>query len=291
MLFKEEQAYLRLASEIIEKGTVTVDRTGVGTRALFGKTMEFDLTDGKIPLPSTRKVPIRFMPIELQWFISGDTNVKFLLDNNVSIWNSWVDPATAVYDQDPQNYLKHIEAQGAIKLDSDYKEVFKHLDTTVVNSTVAMLTGKALPDQRLLSGSIGDGAYGAQWRKWEDIRSVKESQLPDFLSKGYSELARHNVQTEIKKPFLNHESLELSKFETVTEVTPHVIVQKKIDQLQGVIDLIKNNPASRRIIVSAWNVGRLDQMSLPPCHTIFQYNVRIDQGIKYLTCNLYCRKH
>lgn len=291
MLFKEEQAYLRLASEIIEKGTVTVDRTGVGTRALFGKTMEFDLTDGKIPLPSTRKVPIRFMPIELQWFISGDTNVKFLLDNNVSIWNSWVIPETATYDRDPQNFLKQIEAQGAIKLDSDYKEVFKHLDTTVVNSTVAMLTGKSLPQERLLSGSIGDGAYGAQWRKWEDTRSVDEKQLQHFLDQGYTELARHQVQKEIKVPVQDHDSLELNHTETITEVIPHVVVQKKIDQLQEAIDLIRHNPASRRILVSAWNVGRLDQMALPPCHTLFQFNVREEGGVKYLTCNLYCRKH
>lgn len=291
MLFKEEKAYLNIVNDILSNGTDTIDRTGVGTKAVFGKTMEFDLTDGKIPMLSTRMVPTRFMPIELQWFISGDTNIKFLLDHNVKIWNSWVKEGTAVYDNDPQNYIKELEQIGVIKLDAMYKEVFKHVDTNVVNATVAMLTGKKVPTARLLSGSIGDGAYGAQWRKWEDLRSVKETELPDMLKMGYTELARHNVNAESKVPVLNHETLEVASYQTVTDIIPHVIVQKKIDQLQTAIDLIRDNPFSRRILVSAWNAGRLDQMVLPPCHTLFQFNVREADGVKYLTCNLYCRKH
>lgn len=289
MLFKEEMLYRNILNDILTNGSKHEDRTKVGTLAVFGKTMEFDLTDGKIPLLSTRQVPIRFMPIELQWFISGDTNIKFLLNNNVNIWNSWVIPSTAVYDTDPQNFLKNLDAQGVIKLDDNYKEVFKHLDSSVVNSTVAMLTGKPVPEKRLLSGSIGDGAYGAQWRKWEDIRSIKEEELPVYLNNNYKEVARHQVNIEDKLPVFNHDTLEITSWTIITDVEQRVLVQKKIDQLQDAIDLIKHNPNSRRIIVSAWNVGRLDQMSLPACHSLFQFNVRESNGVKYLTCNLYCR--
>ena len=291
MLFKEEKAYLSIVNDIIENGTKHRDRTGVGTRAVFGRMMEFDLTDNKIPMLSTRKVPTRFMPIELVWFISGDTNIKYLLDNNVNIWNSWVNADTAVYDNDPKNYIKELEKQGVIKLDEHFKEVYNHMDVSAVNAVVSMLTGKQVPDSRLLSGSIGDGAYGAQWRKWEDIRTVSVEELPALADKGYKELARFNENVETKVADRDHDTLEVKGYKNITDVVERVIVQKKIDQLKEVIDQIQNNENSRRIIVSAWNPGRLDQMQLPPCHSLFQFNVRRgDDGTKYLTCNLYCRK-
>ena len=265
MLFKEEKAYLAIANDIIENGSTHKDRTGVGTRAVFGRTMDFDLTDGKIPLISTRQVPNRFMPIELVWFISGDTDIKYLLENNVNIWNSWVKPETAVYDNDPKNFIKELEKQGVIKLDENFKEVYNHMDTAAVNAVVGMLTGKKVPDSRLLSGSIGDGAYGAQWRKWEDIRIVSVEEVQAFIDKGYKELARFNENVESKIEDRDHDTLEVKGYKAITDVVERVIVQKKIDQLKQVIDQINNNENSRRIIMSAWNVGRLDQMQLPPC--------------------------
>ena len=290
MLFKEEKAYLSIVNDIIENGTKHQDRTGVGTRAVFGRMMEFDLTDNKIPMLSTRKVPTRFMPIELVWFISGDTNIKYLLDNNVNIWNSWVNADTAVYDNDPKNYIKELEKQGVIKLDEHFKEVYNHMDVSAVNAVVSMLTGKQVPDSRLLSGSIGDGAYGAQWRKWEDIRTVSVEELPALADKGYKELARFNENVETKVADRDHDTLEVKGYKNITDVVERVIVQKKIDQLKEVIDQIQNNENSRRIIVSAWNPGRLDQMQLPPCHSLFQFNVRRgEDGTKYLTCSLFCR--
>ena len=290
MLFKEEKAYLAIANDIIENGSTHKDRTGVGTRAVFGRTMDFDLTDGKIPMLSTRKVPTRFMPIELVWFISGDTNIKYLLENNVNIWNSWVKPETAVYDNDPKNFIKELEKQGVIKLDENFKEVYNHMDTAAVNAVVGMLTGKKVPDSRLLSGSIGDGAYGAQWRKWEDIRIVSVEEVQAFTDKGYKELARFNENVETKIEDRDHDTLEVKGYKAITDVVERVIVQKKIDQLKEVIDQINNNENSRRIILSAWNVGRLDQMQLPPCHTMALWNVRrAEDGTKYLTCSLVCR--
>lgn len=265
MLFKEEKAYLAIANDIIQNGSTHKDRTGVGTRAVFGRTMEFDLTDGKIPMLSTRKVPIRFLPIELVWFISGDTNIKFLLDNNVNIWNSWVIPETAKYDNDPQNFLKELEKQGVIKLDERYKDVFRELDTSLVNATVAAVTGKEVPTSRLLAGSIGDGAYGAQWRKWEDIRTIPLEDVEKFEAKGYKKLATYIENVDGKKPIRDPETQEIVGYEDIIDVVERAIVKKNIDQLQNVIDQINNNENSRRIIVSAWNVGRLDQMALPPC--------------------------
>lgn len=291
MLFKEEKNYLSIVNEIINTGSDHKDRTGVGTKAVFGKTMEFDLTDNKIPILSTRKVPVRFMPIELVWFISGDTDIKYLLDNNVNIWNSWVKPETAVYDNDPKNYIKELEKQGLIKLDSNYKEVFKHMDTAAVNAVVGMLTGKSVPENRLLSGSIGEGAYGTQWRKWEDIRLVERHEVQDFISKGYKELTSYTENVERKVSYRDHDTLEAKDSKVFTDVVERVVIQKKIDQLQNVIDQIRDNEHSRRIILSAWNVGRLDQAQLPPCHSLVQWNVRRgEDNVKYLTCNLYCRK-
>jgi thymidylate synthase len=165
------------------------------------------------------------------------------------------------------------------------------MDTAAVNAVVGMLTGKKVPDSRLLSGSIGDGAYGAQWRKWEDIRIISVEEVQVFIDKGYKELARFNENVETKIEDRDHDTLEVKGYKTITDVVERVIVQKKIDQLKEVINQINNNENSRRIIMSAWNVGRLDQMQLPPCHSLTQWNVRRgEDGTKYLTCNLYCRK-
>ena len=276
MKVTEENKYINIVSDIIHNGSRHTDRTGVGTRALFGKMMEFDLTDGKIPLPSTRKVPIRFLPIELVWFISGSTDIKFLLDNNVNIWNSWVIPETAVYDNNPRNIVKHFEKQGVIKLDKDYEEVFNHMDTMGINSLVSMLTGKPIPENILLSGSIGEGAYGAQWRKWDDTRLINykdDKEYKKLIGLGYKDM-----NDDIYPGLVSESSPELR------------VMNKKIDQLADAIELIKNNPHSRRIIVSAWNTGKLDLMALPPCHTLFQFNVREDSdSVKYLSTTLFCR--
>lgn len=276
MKFAEENKYINIVSDIIHNGSRHMDRTGVGTRALFGKMMEFDLTDGKIPLPSTRKVPTRFLPIELVWFISGSTDIKFLLDNNVNIWNSWVIPETAVYDNNPRNIVKHFEKQGVIKLDKDYEEVFNHMDTVGINSLVSMLTGKPIPENILVSGSIGEGAYGAQWRKWDDTRLINYKDDKEY--KKLIDLGYKDMNDDIYPGLVSESSPELR------------VMNKKIDQLAKAIDLIKNNPNSRRIIVSAWNAGKLDLMALEPCHTLFQFNVREDSdSVKYLSTTLFCR--
>lgn len=151
--------YTDLLRHVLEKGVRKDDRTGTGTISTFGYQMRFDLSEG-FPLLTTKKVHLKSIIHELLWFLAGDTNVKYLQDNGVRIWNEWASP-----DGD----LGHI--------------------------------------------------YGYQWRSWP---------APD---------GRH------------------------------------IDQISEVIDTIRNNPDSRRIIVSAWNVGDLDRMNLPPCHAFFQFYV------------------
>ena len=151
--------YLDLLNRIITKGTQKGDRTGTGTISIFGNQMRFNLEEG-FPLLTTKKLHLKSIIHELLWFLNGDTNVKYLQDNGVRIWNEWADE----------------------------------------------------------NGELGP-VYGHQWRSWPD----------------------YNGGT--------------------------------IDQIQGIVDQLKNNPDSRRMIVSAWNVAEVDRMALPPCHTMFQFYV------------------
>ena len=154
-----ENQYLDLLRDILENGTDCIDRTKVGTRKVFGRQMRFDLSEG-FPLLTTKKMHFKSIVYELLWFLRGETNIKYLTDNGVSIWNEWADK----------------------------------------------------------NGDLGR-VYGAQWRTWKD-------------SKG-----------------------------------------NEIDQIRDVIGQIKTNPNSRRLIVSAWNVGEINEMALPPCHLLFQFFV------------------
>jgi len=165
------QQYLDLLRHIREHGTVKTDRTGTGTRSVFGHQMRFDLAQG-FPLLTTKKLHLKSIVYELLWFLRGDTNVQYLKEHGVSIWDEWADER----------------------------------------------------------GELGP-IYGKQWRAWPG---------PDG---------------------------------------------RPIDQISRTIDLIRRNPDSRRIVVNAWNVGELEQMSLTPCHALFQFWV----GDGKLSCQLYQR--
>src|SRR5687767_880696 len=151
--------YHDLMRHVLETGTVKTDRTGTGTKSVFGYQMRFDLNEG-FPLLTTKKVHIKSIIHELLWFLKGDTNIKYLVDNGVTIWNEWADK----------------------------------------------------------DGNLGP-VYGYQWRSWP---------LPEG----------------------GH-----------------------VDQISVLINQIKNNPDSRRLLVNAWNPGLVDQMALPPCHILFQFYV------------------
>ncbi len=165
------RAYLDFARHILQHGTRKDDRTGTGTLSVFGYQMRFNLADG-FPLLTTKKLHIKSIVYELLWFLKGDTNIKYLNDHGVNIWNEWADD----------------------------------------------------------SGDLGP-VYGHQWRSWPDGDGGQ------------------------------------------------------IDQISQLIHNIKNNPGSRRHIISAWNVADVDTMALPPCHCLFQFYVNAGQ----LSCQLYQR--
>jgi thymidylate synthase len=165
------QQYLDLLTRVLAHGVDRGDRTGTGTRAVFGHQMRFDLADG-FPLLTTKKLHIKSIIHELLWFVSGDTNIRYLQDNGVSIWNEWADE----------------------------------------------------------NGDLGP-VYGKQWRRW---------QAPDG---------------------------------------------REIDQLAELIAMIKSNPDSRRLMLTAWNPADVPHMALPPCHCLFQFQVANGR----LSCQLYQR--
>ena len=153
------QQYLDLCKKVLSEGTIKHDRTGTGTISIFGYQMRFDLADG-FPMLTTKKLHLKSIIHELLWFLQGDTNVRYLQENGVRIWNEWADE----------------------------------------------------------NGELGP-VYGHQWRSW-----------PDYDG-------------------------------------------NTIDQITNVVNQIKNNPDSRRMIVSAWNVAEVEKMALPPCHSLFQFYV------------------
>ncbi len=173
-----EQQYLELLKHIRDNGTDKTDRTGTGTRSIFGYQMRHALSRG-FPLLTTKKVHTKSMIYELLWFLKGLTNIKYLKDNKINIWDEWADE----------------------------------------------------------NGDLGP-VYGKQWRSWDNIVLVPG----------------HRGEKE--------------------EWVPEEYVNRPIDQVSDLINMIKKTPDSRRLIVSAWNVADLHKMKLMPCHCLFQFNTR-----------------
>ena len=198
--------YLDLLTRIKTEGAVKTDRTGTGTKSVFGHQMRFDLSQG-FPLLTTKKVFLRGIIHELLWFLNGDTNIKYLVDNGVHIW-----------DNDAYRYYNELCVKYGV------------LPVAMEEFLRAAQEGIDSPIEGYKFGDLNH-VYGYQWRSW---------------------------------PRPNGEA---------------------IDQIQQAVDLIKNNPDSRRIIVSAWNVADVEKMALPPCHTLFQFYVADGK----LSCMLYQR--
>ena len=198
--------YHDLLRRITSEGIVKGDRTGTGTQSVFGHQMRFNLADG-FPLLTTKKVFLKGIIHELLWFLAGDTNIKYLVDNGVHIW-----------DNDAYRYYKELCAEKSIEPIS--MDEFLAASSA---STPSPIEGYAYGDL--------NHVYGYQWRSWPK---------PDGSS---------------------------------------------IDQIRQVIDTIKTNPNSRRMIVSAWNVAEVEDMALPPCHVLFQFYVAEGR----LSCQLYQR--
>ena len=217
---KIDKQYLQLVQDILDYGVEKKDRTGTGTKSIFGYTIRHKMSDG-FPLLTTKKMAWKTMVTELLWFLRGDTNIKFLVDNNCHIW-------------DGDAYKRYFtEVAYNKKLNNDFplsKEGFVEIIKT--DDEFAKKWGELGP------------IYGKQWRSW------KKSDL--FI-----------VEDDVWK---NNEGWCSLKDFNKDELY--------IDQIANLINDLKTNPDSRRLMVSAWNVGELDQMVLPPCHYGFQVYTR-----------------
>jgi thymidylate synthase len=196
-----DKQYQALLKDILSYGVEKNDRTGTGTKSIFGYMIHHNMKDG-FPLLTTKKVPFKTMATELMWFLMGDTNIKYLVNNNCHIWDG--DAYKNYLKWAGNNPLTIEEFIEKIKTDSDFAGVY---------------------------GELGP-VYGAQWRGWFK---------PEYV--------------------MNND------FETTLQPV-------EIDQIQTLINDLKTNPDSRRLMVNAWNVGELDQMVLPPCHYGFQVYTR-----------------
>jgi thymidylate synthase len=217
---KLDKQYTELLQTIIDFGVNKSDRTGTGTRSIFGYTIRHNMKEG-FPLLTTKKMYWRGIVAELLWFLRGDTNIKFLVDNDVHIWDG------DAY----KNYLKKTTPD---KNDPDYHE------TRVLVSMSEFINRIKTDDEFARKwGELGP-IYGKQWRSWSKLELTE-------VGKELSEIWDGRTHTKLDFP---------------------------IDQIQNLINDLKTNPDSRRLMVNAWNVGELDQMVLPPCHYGFQVYTR-----------------
>lgn len=196
--------YLDLLRRITAEGVVRGDRTGTGTKGVFGHQMRYDLADG-FPLLTTKKVFLKGIIHELLWFLRGDTNIRYLVEHGVHIW-----------DNDAYRYYNELCVRASV--------------LPVDRETFLAAAGAESPVEGYRFGDLNH-VYGYQWRSWP---------LPDGGA---------------------------------------------ADQIARAVELIRNNPESRRILVSAWNVADVEQMALPPCHVLFQFYVAEGR----LSCQLYQR--
>jgi thymidylate synthase len=204
-----DQQYLSLLQDILYNGVEKNDRTGVGTRSVFGRQIRHKMSDG-FPLLTTKKMSWKSIVVELLWFLRGDTNIKFLVDNGISIWNG--DAYKAYVNKWHQNFklegVRPDENQRPLSLE-EYVEFARNNSLETLESVGGFDLGPI---------------YGKQWRQWQG-----------YTKEGYS---------------------------------------MWYDQIQRVLHSLKTDPDSRRMMASAWNVGELDEMVLPPCHYGFQVYTR-----------------
>lgn len=262
-----EHDYLAHLQDILENGHVKGDRTGTGTVSKNGLKMNFDLRGGSLPLLSTKQIFHRSWRVENLWFISGSTDVKFLKENGVSIWDDWVQPDTADFHFRSRHEVRGLLTDCLTYLRCQWKEVwddwraykdarqinkadwddfFRWKELYVAEHGLNENTFDYAERAILKSGSIGAGAYGSLWRNWEDTRIVPQNELDKYRARGY-------------------------RFITHVPGMHTAVVTRNIDQLANAIQTLKTNPDSRRIIVSAWNPGRTEDASLPPCHCFYQF--------------------
>ncbi|TCP34951.1 thymidylate synthase [Sphingomonas sp. BK235] len=196
-----ETQYLALLDRVVRHGDERMDRTGVGTLSLFGEMLRFDLRDGTVPILTTKRVFWKTAVKEMLWFVSGGTNIRPLLEDNVRIWSDW---PLARYRREVDPAIGQAEFEQRVLDDDAFAARW---------------------------GDLGP-VYGKQWRRWVDAAG------------------------------------------------------REHDQLGRLIDTLRRDPASRRMLFHAWNVGEIDQMALPPCHMVYQFHVN---SRRELSCIIYQR--
>ncbi len=196
-----EHQYLNLLGRVLAKGDERMDRTGVGTKSLFGELLRFDLSGGQVPILTTKRVYWKTAVKEMLWFLKGGTNIQALLHENVRIWSDWP-------------FARYQRETGAAVTQAEFEE------RIVADDAFAREWGELGP------------VYGKQWRRWVDASGTEH------------------------------------------------------DQIATLVETLKTNPSSRRMLFHAWNVGELDQMALPPCHMVYQFHVN---SRKELNCLVFQR--
>lgn len=197
-----EYQYLDLLSRVLANGDQRADRTGVGTKSLFGETLRFDLSTGTVPIFTTKRVYWKTAVKEMLWFLKGETNIRSLLQQNVRIWTDW---PLAQFREQTGEQISQDTFEERILADEDFARKW---------------------------GELGP-IYGKQWRRWAGADGQEH------------------------------------------------------DQIAALVECLKNNPSSRRMLFHAWNVAELGEMALPPCHMVYQYHVNSTAGT--LNCLLFQR--
>lgn len=201
-----ERPYLDLMARVLDKGDARMDRTGVGTRSLFGELLRFDLSGGRVPIVTTKRVYWKTAVKEMLWFLTGRTNIRDLLAANVRIWSDW---PYARYVRETGNTIDQSGFEAQILADEGFAREW---------------------------GDLGP-VYGKQWRRWVDAEG------------------------------------------------------RAHDQIGGLIETLRTNPSSRRMLFHAWNVGEIDRMALPPCHMVYQFHVNSRNELNCLlfqrSCDLF----
>ena len=236
-----------LILRIMEDGVDDTTRTGINSRAVVGATHTYDISMGQVHTVSSKYTWVEGVKVELVWMISGDTNIRFLKEHKVGIWDSWVKKGTEEFHDLSFEVRKAMALKKGIVIGEDPQGGF----------TNAHLVMDALdiPRQELIAGEL-PRIYQHQWRGWEQTRVVCREDADKLEQEGY----------EFRGMLLTPDDLSSGACNGSVAV-----VSRKIDQLQNVIDQLKNKPDDRGIILSAWNVGELDEMALRPCHTLCQF--------------------
>ncbi len=325
--------YLDMMRHVRENGVYKEDRTGTGTYSVFAYQMRFDLSDG-FPLVTTKLCHLKSIIHELLWFLNGDTNIRYLKANGVSIWDDWAIKGTEEYvnktDLEIRDALlarfsvKKIGGIGVknqpVRFDFSVEEetVYFNVTQEVWDETLAAVKGSenivndslgycytliaefyGIETKRLVAGELGP-VYGSQWRNWPVAQQSTVDALIELSCLGNGSFwgnsdgnviaqralleipgIRHNKRAFMSSGKTYGDWLAITK-----DDKNHYGFNGGIDQIKNMVEMIKNNPNSRRLLVSAWNPLEIEQMALPPCHCLFQFYTTPISGMSRWTYGL-----